>query len=675
MGLPVRSAASRPLKRGREENPFPGARPSGTIKKMKTPLMTACTMDCPDACSLIVEEDRKDGLRIRGNPDHPYTLGFTCAKIKRHPARLAHPGRILTPRLRTRGGWSSISWDDALDLCAEKIEELRGEPAALLHLPSDGAKGVLKRGVGLFFARLGSSRVRGSLCDAAGYIAHVHDFGSRENHEPDDLLRARRIVNWGRDLSRSSVHLAALVRQARRGGTRVLTISPGGDGNGPFSDAFIRVRPGKDRFLAAAVVRELLDQGMPPPSAMKRVKDWPSFEKTIRSRTVRDLAARCGVSLEDVRELLTWYAAEGPCATLVGTGLQRYSYGGENVRFINALAFVSGNMGRPGGGSYFHLHSFANLNLHWARTPHAPPRRSLILPRIGEEILRADRPSIRMIWVNGSNIVNQAPNIERTIQALKTIPFKVVVDAFMTDTAERADLVLPSTLMLEQEDIVGSYWHRNVQWAAAALPPPGEARDDYAIVADLGRRLSPPIHLPSKKEAFRASLDSPFLQTSLEEIRRTGWAPALRPPIPYEGLRFDHSDGLYHPPGVLHEDPEPPPEHPLRLLTLIRRNAIHSQILPEEQEEPPTVRVSPETLLALPEGARKAAFLTSPIGRMKVFVRPLEGLHPEAVLYRRGDWKKRGGGANRIIRDGVTDLGNGAPFYDQYVRLDPIEET
>lgn len=639
--------------------------------KPPTPVITACTMDCPDACSLIVHRDPGGALRIQGNPDHPFTRGFVCPKIKRHPQRLAHPARLLRPMLRARKGWSPISWEDALDLCAEKIQSLRREPESILHIPGSGTNGVLKEGVGLFFALLGGSRVRGSLCDSAGHAAHVLDFGSRINPHPDGILQARCIVNWGRDLSRGSVHLAALVRRARKGGTRVLSISPGGDGNAPFSDSLVRIRPGTDRFLAAAVIQEFLRNGKAWGSVASKATGAARFLEMIGSRSARELTDLCGVSAEDVREIHGFYAGEGPCATIVGTGLQRYLSGGENVRFINALAFVSGNVGRPGGGCYYHLKSLSGLNMEWTQAPDRKHSRSLALPIIGEEILRADHPPVRMIWINGTNIVNQAPNIEKTVRALKAVQFKVVVDAFMTDTADQADLVLPSTLMLEHEEMVGSFWHRNLQWSAAAVSPPGEAVNDYSIVSELGRRLSPPVLLPAPESVFRHALSSPSLATSLEELKVRGWAPVESPRVPYEGLVFHHPDGLYRlPEEAMNDETGPPPEYPLRLLTLIRRNAIHSQIPPEEQEAPPTVWVAPETL-EFPDAGAGERLLSSPLGSMRVLVRALEGLHPDVVLYRRGNWKKLGGGANRLIQDRVTDLGDGAAFYDQFVRLDP----
>ena len=249
-----------------ERSPTAGNMGGATAKRtdqVKKIAITACTLDCPDTCSLLILEDAWGKPRVAGNPDHPFTGGFTCRKSRRFFERLQSPSRITEPLLRRGDAWESIGWGRALDLCAEKIQELRNEPASILHFHGEAAKGVLQQAAKLFFGLLGSSEVRGSLCDAAGYLACVADFGSRKNHDITDLLNARRIVNWGKDLSRSSVHTAALVAEARRRGTKVLTISPGGDGNEAFTDVFVRIKPGTDRFLAAGVIKLLLERGEP----------------------------------------------------------------------------------------------------------------------------------------------------------------------------------------------------------------------------------------------------------------------------------------------------------------------------------------------------------------------------------------------------------------------------
>ena len=632
--------------------------------------ITACTMDCPDACSLVVDDHADRRIVLRGNPDSPFTAGFTCPKIKGHIKRLQHTERIHHPLLRVKGRWQRITWDTALDLCAEKIQALRPEPKSILHIKSEGAKGVLKAATALFFSILGSSRTTGSLCDAAGFMAYIYDFGSRKNNDINDLINASRIVNWGKDFSRSSIHTAAIIRKACRRGTRVLTISPGGDGNDIFSNERICIRPGTDRFLAAAVIKLLAENQDISPTILKYTKSPHKFLDLISGCKLEDLTRICEVRLSDVEKLWHWYRQAKPVATFVGTGLQRYRNGGENTRFINALALLSGNIGIAGGGSYFHLHSYRNLNLSWTADPQRKSRRSFPISAIGEKIRTAQNPPVKMIWINGINVVNQAPNSRAIASAFEKIEFKVVVDAFMNDTADRADLILPSTLMLEQEDIIGSYLHEYVQHVRPAVKPPEEARDDMWILTEIGRRLHPPIELPDSETCLRNSLDSPHLGISLEELRQNGCARAERPLVAYADMIFDHIDGKYRFPSKLHAEPLAKPEYPLQLLSLVRRNAIHSQILPENQDKVPQAWIAPDNPVLPAVDRTKEVHLVSPLGRLKINLQIMPGLHPNVVLYRRGDWMKQGGGINQLISAGITDLGSGAPFYDQCVRLE-----
>ena len=632
--------------------------------------ITACTMDCPDACSLVVDRHSDGRIALRGNPDSPFTSGFTCPKIRGHIKRLQHPARIQHPLLRVKGAWQQISWDAALDVCAEKIQALRSEPKSILHIKSEGAKGVLKAATALFFSILGTSRTKGSLCDAAGFMAYIYDFGSRKNNDINDLVNADRIVNWGKDFSRSSIHTAAIIRKACRGKTRMLTISPGGDGNDTFSAERICIRPGSDRFLAAAVIKLLAEEQRFPSAIFDNTKNLQKFLDMISGYSLTDLTRACEVRLTEVEKLMHWYRQEKPVATFVGTGLQRYRYGGENTRFINALALLSGNIGIAGGGSYFHLHSYRNVNLAWTADPQRKSRRSFPISAIGREILAAHDPPVKMIWTNGINVVNQAPDSSRIARAFDTVDFKVVVDAFMNDTAQRANLILPSTLMLEQEDIIGSYLHEYVQHVRPALKPPAEARTDMWILSEIGRRLDPAIQLPDTETCLRNSLDSPYLTVTLEELRQMGCARSNRPTIAYAGLTFDHHDGKYRFPTSLHAQPAPNAQYPLQLLTLVRRNAIHSQILPEDQEKVPQAWVAPDNPMLPGIDPLQDVLLVSPLGRLKVSLQFMPGLHPKVVLYRRGDWMNRGGGINQLIATAITDLGSGAPFYDQHVRLE-----
>ncbi|MFP3871068.1 MAG: molybdopterin-dependent oxidoreductase [Syntrophobacteria bacterium] len=633
-------------------------------------IPTACTLGCPDGCSLLVSVQTDGTIRIRGNPHHPVTAGFTCPKIRHFAHRLHSPDRITRPMLRKRGSWMAIEWEEALGLCAEKLQHYRKQPESILQIHGHADKGILSLASDLFFAGLGTTRVRGSLCDGAGIAACITDFGSLDSNDILDLANARWIVNWGKDLGRSSTHVAALVRRARQKGARVLTVSPGGDDNRNFSDISVRIRPGTDRFLALAVTSLLLERDMIPAKILKRTRNSPAFLELIAGRSLSELAAACGVTRAQVEQLFSFYRQAEPVATLIGWGLQRYQYGGENIRFINALALLSGNIGLSAGGIYFNISSKRNFNLHWIKDLTGPSARSLRLPTIGRDILQAKNPPIHMIWVNCCNIANQAPDAHETARAFRATEFKVVVDAFMTDTAEHADLFLPCALMLEKEDIVGSFLHNYVQYARPVRQPPGQARSDYWILSELGKRVDPPILLPPADRFMRACLDSPYLDITLEDLRQRGFIRAKRPAVAYADLHFANPDGKYNLPTSLHKEPSPSPEFPLRLLTLIRREFLHSQILPHEHEPVPPVWIAPDNPALQELDLDKDVFLASPQGRLKVEVNYAPDLHSEAVVYRRGDWMKLGGGVNQLIAARVTDMGDGAAFYSQWVRLE-----
>jgi anaerobic selenocysteine-containing dehydrogenase len=634
---------------------------------MKT--VTACTLDCPDACSLVVEIDEQGRIHIDGNPAHPFTAGFTCAKIKRFGERLLRCDRITTPLLRTDNGWQPLTWDAALDLCAEQIQRNRHEPESILHIHGGADGAVLSRFGDLFFARLGSSLMTGNLCSAAGTAGCKADFGSCNLNDPVDLLNAHTIVNWGKDLSRSSVHLGGLVAQARKRGARTVTISPGADGNAAFSDETIRIRPGADRFLAAAILRLFVQRGIPL-DIERYTASWDAFRQLIQSRGVAEWAAPSGVHLTDVERLYELYAQNAPVATIVGCGLQRYAFGGETVRFINALALVAGHIGRPGGGSYYSQSTSGAFNLAWANFDSGTPRRSFPRPLISKVLVEAKDPPIRMMWIQDTNIVNQAADSRGTARAFEAVEFKVAVDAFMNDTTERADLILPAALLLEKEDLVGSSLHPWIHYTRPAVPPPAGARTDAWIVRELGKRLDPPIELPEPEGALRMSLQSPHLNTTLEELREKNFVRVTRGPIAFEGLHFDHPDGRYHFPAEIHDQPATPDGYPLRLLSLLRRESLHSQIAPEEQAELPKVWVSLGNPVLNTLDLTQPVFLASPLGRMPVQVQTSSDVHAEVVLYRRGDWMKFSGGVNQVIAADITDMGDGAPYYDQFVRLE-----
>lgn len=640
--------------------------------------ISSCTLDCPDTCSIVIKKNRQGKAVPTGNSDHPFTRGFICAKGRRALERIKSPLRITTPLIRTGGkrdgGFQPASWDRALDLVAEKIKALCSQPAAMLHVRYYGFRGVFSEGSNYLFDRLGAASTHGALCDNAGCAAFLADFGALEMNAPEELLNSGHIVNWGKDFSRSSLHLGAMVNQARKKGSCVTTISPGGDGNAPYTDHAICIRPGTDRFLAGAVIKQLDEQGMILTQAAARANGLSSFLKTLRDQDMVSLLMACDCSRSDLDRLAGIYsdALNRPAATLLGWGIQRYLFGGENVRYINALAFLSGQLGIDGGGTYFNVSSGRNINAGWADRG-GKPCRTLLLPRIGQEILAAD-PPIRFLLTDGTNIVNQAPDSQTIQRALETIDFKVVVDAFMTDTASLADVILPCALDHEREEIVGSCFHNMINYSGAVFPPVGEARPDFHIMADLAHRLG--IDFPQRKEILAGCLDTPFVDTSgghgtlLARLKKTGFLGTSHPEIAWKGLVFAHPDGKYRLPEKLNPEPPAPREFPLHLLSLVNRDYIHSQIPEAVQKGLPRVWINPESPAMAGLDPSEPVFLATGLGRMAVSLCFARDLHLLTLIIRRGGWIKHGRCVNPLVEPLVTDMGENAAYYSQYARLE-----
>ncbi|MCG8529126.1 MAG: molybdopterin-dependent oxidoreductase [Desulfovibrionales bacterium] len=638
-------------------------------------FISSCTLDCPDGCSTIITIDDNGKPSIKGNPAHPFTEGFACPKSKHSLERIASPYRITTPLEREGNTFHPISWDEALTLIQQKITSLRPAPQKMLHVRGYGFHGVLADSSRYLFNQLGASATRGALCDNAIIEASIMDFGSLNQNDYRELLNAHCIINWGRDVLRSSIHTLKLLRTAKRHGTEIISISPVSKQEGKrihISDHHIQITPGTDRFLAAAVLLQLVHDNKISKTTLEHAANGQDFVQHIASLNLKTLAARCGVSIDDIKLLAARYQNTArPVSTIIGWGLQRYIYGGENVRYIDALAVLSGQIGHSGAGVYSGISTGKNFNNSW-RSSQTPPRK-LLVPKLGEEILAAG--DIEFLWIDGTNAVNQTPNSWLVEKAVQSVNFVVVVEAFMNDTAKHADIILPCALMHEREEVLGSYFHTYVQYSAKVFEPKGEARSDYDIISELARRLRIP--MPTAEAILSSALDTPAITALTEEplntLRKQGFLPTKHPAIAFENYTFAHSDGKYCcPPPQLHDEPEISDEFPLSLQSIINKEYIHSQIPEEVQNKPLEVHVHPETLMEKAIADNEHILLVSPIGQLPCVAKADTAVHKAAVVVRRGGWMRFGRNTNCIIEAHVTDIGGNAAYYSQRVRIEKM---
>ncbi len=631
---------------------------------------TVCTRDCPDACGLLVEIDEGRIVRFRGDPEHPVTRGFLCKRTSRYPERMRAASRLTHPLLRGPGGFRPVSMEEALDLCADRIREvLNGDgPEALGFLRGAGSLGMVRGLTDRFFRALGPVvEAAGDICSGAGIAAQERDFGVSDSHDPEDLANARNLVCWGRNPGVSWIHGIPLLRDLRARGGEIHVVDPVTPAPGLPPHRRYAPRPGRDLEAALGVGRILCEKGFPDSANPFSFEGLEEYRALCRSRSVAEWAEAADLRPGDLEELARAFA-QGPTALWIGWGLQRRRRGGATVRALDALAAISGNLGRPGGGaSFYHRRKRA-----FDRGLKGEARgRRISWTRLGRDLKALRAPPIRFLYVAGCNPVASLPDSREVAEALEAVPFLVVADTHENDTTRRADLVLPVAGIGECEDLCGAYGHPWIQRAHRLVGPPGEALDDLEILQGLARRLGREELLAGTGSAWaRRFLSAEVLAAGLdpEALERGPQRNPLAPGVLFEDGRVATPEGKVR---LLERADFEPGETGggLWLFSNSHRDSQCSQWIGEEPREPPEARLHPEAAGGLADGS--PAWLVSPLGRLAVRLRHDPELRTDLVCVPKGGSLDLGRAANAIIPAVETDLGGGAAYLDLRVEVEP----
>lgn len=635
-------------------------------------VRTACTRDCPDACQIVATVEEGTITRLRGDPEHPITRGFLCHRTDRYLARQYSPERLIRPLIRKGGALVEASWDEALDRVADELAWARDQHgyASILRVGGGGSLGLLKLVNRHFFELFGPiTHTRGDICSGAGEQAQITDMGISDAHDLEDLESSGAIVLWGKNVAETGVHLIPHLRRARARGVPVIQIDPVHNAQTlKQCDRYLQVRPGGDGFLALGVVRALLDEGLTDPDAPSYCEGFEAFIALARRHPVSGWAARAGVSEREARELAAIYGKTRPVATFVGWGMGRRIFGSATVRLVDALCAVSGNLGVPGGGASYYFQRRGGFDTSWIKRAENTGARTLLEPLLGEEILKAE-PKIRACVIDNANPASQLPESGTVARALASIDFLVVIDAFLTDTAELATVVLPTTTMLEEHDVVGAYGHAFVQLAQPVVAPPEGVRSDLEIYQALADRLGFGDEMRGPATAWIDRLLAPMAAAGVtrEALARGALRKPRAPRVLFEGRRFPTASGRFSLiTDFVDELPALDPGHPLYLMSNASYRSQASQMSRAEQQEPATATLHPDAAGGIGDG--EIALLSSPIAEVLVRVKLDPAQRRDVVIYAKGRWGKLGG-PNALTRARETDAGGGAAYYDQGVRI------
>jgi len=684
-------------------------------------VRAACPHDCPDTCAMLVTVENGRAIRVQGDPDHPTTHGALCTKVSRYTERSYHPERVLTPLKRVgpkgSGQFAPVGWDEALADIAGRLKAIaaRGPDAAQAILPYSyaGTMGLVQ-GEGMaarFFNKLGASFLDRTICSSAGGDALVLTYGAKVGMHVEHYAESRLIIIWGSNSITSNLHFWNYAQQAKRGGARLICIDPRRTETAEKCHQHIALKPGTDGALALGLMHELithdwLDHDYIGRHVQQGAGGWPALRERALLWTPEKTAEVCGIGADEVRQLAQDYASLRPAAIRLNYGMQRVHGGGNAVRLVALLPCLTGAWRHRAGGMLLSASGW----FRDARNDAALQRADLLVtedgrrrqPRtinmstIGDDLNRETSaefgPKIEAVIVYNSNPVAVAPESRKVAAGFaREDLFTVVLEHFLTDTADHADYVLPATTQLEHWDVHGTYGHTYVVLNQPAVLPVGQARSNAAIFRALARHMGYTEPCFSDDDEALARLAFKPEVVDFDLLLSQGWAKLPIADAPFADGGFPTPDGKVridvpgfglpdHVPN--HECAQTTPElaarYPLAMISPPARHFLNSTFVNVKSlraiEGEPLVEIHAvdAKVRGVSDGMMVEVFNDRGVYlcRARVSSRARPG-----VVNGLGVWWRKLGAAgtnvNELTHQRLTDIGRAPSFYDCLVDVRP----
>ncbi len=675
-------------------------------------VRAACPHDCPDTCAMQVSVDDASGrvVRIQGRAEHVTTHGALCTKVSRYAERTYHPERVLTPLRRVgpkgAGRFEPASWDEALADIAGRLKTIAArDPEAILPYSYAGTMGLLQGEsmAARFFNRLGASQLERTICASAGGDALAATYGGKVGMLVRHFAESRLIVIWGSHSIASNLHFWTFAQAAKRAGAKLVCIDPRRTETADKCHVHLPLRPGTDGALALALMHELVANDWLDHDYIAAHVDsagWVALRERVQAWTPERAAEVCGLDADAIRALARDLGTTRPAAIRLNYGMQRTRGGGNAARLIALLPCLTGAWRHRAGGLLLSSSGwFASVRDDAARqrpdllAGRVP--RTINMSTIGDDLLREASPDfgpkVEALIVYNSNPVAVAPESPKVARGFaREDLFTVVLEHFLTDTADHADWVLPATTQLEHLDLHVSYGHTDVLLNEPAISPLGQALPNTEIF----RRLSAAMGFD--EPCFRDSDEALAVQTlrgavTFEALKASpGWISLPIADAPFADGGFPTPDGRVRidVPGWGLPDFVPPwesvasaPElaarYPLAMISPPARNFLNSTFVNVKSlrdiEAEPIVEIHPDDAAArgLADGAPVRVF--NDRGSYHCTARVSTRARPGVVNGLGIWWRKlgmRGTNVNELTHQKLTDIGRAPCFYDVLVEVE-----
>ena len=514
--------------------------------------------ECSTRCGSLVTLENGHVTKVGPNPKHPGSKGAFCVKgIRALPELTYSPNRIGSPMRRSgargSGQWDEISWDDALEEMADRLLAVRAEhgPEAIIGAVSSAffSRGAM---VALLMRALGSPNwmMNQDLCGGCRALSDkVTGLGIVGG---EDVENARCALIVGRNPSAADPVQWMALKQAKKNGAKFIVIDPAQTPAAKLADIWLRPKPGSDAAIALAMINVIIKENLLDSEFVKKwTHGFEDLEKRATDYSPNHAAKLSGVSANDIIEAARLYAT-GPSCFVSGHGIDAFSNGVQTFRAFHCLVAITGNVDRRGGNLRVKrprgFRSYIDI-LHDPRFALLPPvaekalgadtfplwagskgwQTSVHNPTALDAILTGKPYPVRAMYVSGVNIAVTYPDTRKVMAALQSLDFLAVASHMMTPTSEIADIVLPKTTGLEEEEISLDPSAQIVCYTNPVKTPEGKARSDFEFTTDLARRLETrgidtrKFFPWENKRDFNTYLLGDEIDWDL--LKRQGWAP------------------------------------------------------------------------------------------------------------------------------------------------------
>ncbi|MDP7521434.1 MAG: formate dehydrogenase subunit alpha [Arenicellales bacterium] len=482
-------------------------------------VRTVCSY-CGVGCNLEVSVVNNEVRSIRAAHDSPVNLGHTCLKGRFAFGFYNHPDRLQTPLIRNNGVLVESSWDEAISLIAAKLNNIREEfgPDSIAGISSSRCTNEENYLMQKFFrAVIGTNNIDccARVCHSPTALGMQQAFGTgAATNSIEDLAHTECMLVVGANPTSAHPVTGAKLLQAALGGKTLIVIDPVKTRLAQLADHHLQLRPGTNiallnMMLFFIIEADLVDHDF----VARRCHGYQELGDNVRQLDINRLAKITGVPAGVVEAAAHAYGRAKRAMSFHGLGVTEHSQGTPTVRLISNLAMITGNLGRQGAGvnplrgqnnvqgaadmgcqphqgaGYLDL-SVEENRAHYETFYHSPLSATpgLKIPQMYEAALDN---RLKALWVMGEDIIQTEPNTDRVKKAVDNLDFLIVQELFLTETAKRADVVLPGTSSFEKS---GTFTNgeRRVQRVNASVDPLPGSRPDGQIIIDIMNQMGYP---------------------------------------------------------------------------------------------------------------------------------------------------------------------------------------